>query len=108
VTITVARVLRALLDDPTGEHYGFDLMEKTGLGSGTVYPILGRLENGRWIDSYKENINPIIEKRPARRYYTLTTDGAIWARQALAELAMAITPVGGMVSPRIRPHGGFA
>ena len=36
-----ALVLQALLD---GHHHGFDIMDATGLPSGTVYPILRRLD----------------------------------------------------------------
>ncbi len=59
-----------------GHRYGFDLVEQTGLTSGTVYPALERLEGlgfarSRWED-------PAIareEKRPPRRYFEITADG---------------------------------
>ena len=41
LTYPTALVLQALLD---GYHHGFDVMEATGLPSGTVYPILRRLD----------------------------------------------------------------
>ena len=41
LTYPTALVLQALLD---GHHHGFDVMEATGLPSGTVYPILRRLD----------------------------------------------------------------
>jgi PadR family transcriptional regulator, regulatory protein PadR len=41
LTYPTALVLQALLD---GHHHGFDIMEVTGLPSGTVYPILRRLD----------------------------------------------------------------
>jgi PadR family transcriptional regulator PadR len=37
-----------------------------------------------WLSSRWEDIDPTIEGRPARRYYRLTPDGALQARQALA------------------------
>lgn len=91
VTVTVAKVIRGLLEDPTGEHYGFALMERTKLGSGTLYPILARLEAARWIESCREDIDPVAEKRPPRRYYRLTPDGLAYSRQALAELSAAVS-----------------
>ena len=41
ITYPIACVLQALA---SGFHYGFDIMEFTGLPSGTVYPILRRLD----------------------------------------------------------------
>jgi len=69
---TVA-VLRALAE---GARYGFDVMDSTGLASGTVYPILGRLERralvrARWEDPKL----PRAEGRPPRKYYSITPEG---------------------------------
>jgi PadR family transcriptional regulator PadR len=107
MTTNVARVLRALLTEPTGEHYGYDLMRETGLKSGNLYPILARLEAARWIEGHREAIDPGNAKRPIRRYYTFTPDGTVRARQAMADLHAAL----GMSSPtfgRVRPAGGAA
>jgi PadR family transcriptional regulator, regulatory protein PadR len=105
ITTNVARVLRALLDDPSGQHYGYAVMRATGLKSGALYPILARLETAEWIEGHREVLDEAEAGRPARRYYTLTTDGAVRARHALAELHQAI----GYTSP-VRPHpaGGVA
>ncbi|HKW26921.1 MAG TPA: PadR family transcriptional regulator [Terriglobales bacterium] len=59
----------------TAHDYGFDVMEVTGLPSGTVYPALRRLERDRLIVSRWEEL-PASIQRPARRYYTLTPEGA--------------------------------
>jgi DNA-binding PadR family transcriptional regulator len=106
ITANVGKVLRALLDKPAGEHYGYDLMRQTGLKSGNLYPILARLEAGRWIEGHHEAVNPSDAKRPPRRYYTLTKDGATRARHALAELhaALGVRPVPG----HVQPAGGAA
>lgn len=69
---TVA-TLRALAE---GVTYGFDVMEATGLSSGTVYPILARLERRRLVSSSWED--PSVHRdtgRPARKYYRLTDAG---------------------------------
>ena len=55
-----------------------------GLPSGTVHPILARLETVGWLESRWEEIDPRAEGRPARRYYHLTPDGIELARSALA------------------------
>jgi hypothetical protein len=77
-------VLRALLDDPARELYGVEVGAAAGLPSGTVHPILARLEGLRWVESRWEDINPRAEGRPARRYYRLTASGVESARAALA------------------------
>ena len=59
--------------------------EEAGLPSGTVHPILARLEGLRWVQSRWEDIDPKVAGRPARRYCRLTATGAQAARTALAE-----------------------
>ncbi|HKW00398.1 MAG TPA: PadR family transcriptional regulator [Vicinamibacterales bacterium] len=67
-----------------GYGYGFDIMDATGLPSGTVYPALRRMEAAGHISSRWEN--PALaqrEQRPARKYYELTRAG----HRALADAA---------------------
>ena len=85
MTLPTQFVLRALLADPQAELYGVEIGEAAGLPSGTVHPILARLEGLRWMQSRWEDIDPKVEGRPARRYYRLTAAGAQAARTALAE-----------------------
>jgi PadR family transcriptional regulator PadR len=105
ITANVAKVLRALLSDPTGEHYGYSLMRASALPSGNLYPILGRLEAAGWIEGHQEDIDPAVAGRRPRRYYCLTTEGAMQAPTALAELRAAITeqPVAKVAPPKVRP-----
>jgi PadR family transcriptional regulator PadR len=84
MTIPTQLVLRALLADPTREQYGVEIGTAAGLPSGTVHPILARLETVGWLTSRWEDINPRTEGRPARRYYQLTPDGLELAWAALA------------------------
>lgn len=85
MTVQTQLVLRVLLDEPTGERYGLELSELTGLPTGTVYPILARLERVGWVDSSWEDA-AVHESagRPRRRFYRLTTDGAAQAADAIA------------------------
>ncbi len=76
MTIPTQLVLRALLADPAQELYGVEIGTAAGLPSGTVHPILARLEGVGWLTSRWEEIDPRAEGRPARRYYQLTPDGA--------------------------------
>ena len=85
LTRPTAQVLAAL---GKGVRHGFDIIDATGLPSGTVYPILHRLEHANLVRAQWE---PVIrareEQRPPRRYYELTGAGA----KALAE-ALEIHP----------------
>jgi DNA-binding PadR family transcriptional regulator len=49
VTVPVAKVLAALLAEPGGEHYGVQLMQQAGVASGTLYPMLARLQAAGWL-----------------------------------------------------------
>jgi PadR family transcriptional regulator, regulatory protein PadR len=102
MTIPTQRVLEALLDDPRRELYGLELGEVAELRSGTVHPILARLEGVGWLTSRWEEIDPQVEGRPPRRYYRLTADGVLAARAALAR-AYRPSPV-----RRLRPQVGQA
>jgi PadR family transcriptional regulator PadR len=84
MTVQTQLVLQALLRDPARELYGLELSELTGLLPGTAYPILLRLEQEGWVTGRWEDIDPRVEKRPARRYYCLTASGATQAGAALA------------------------
>lgn len=84
MTLPTQLVLHAFLEDPAQELYGLEICAGAGLPSGTVHPILARLEGFRWLESRWEEIDPRQEGRPARRYYRLTTAGAEGARDALA------------------------
>jgi len=71
--ITTIQVLHAVA---SGTRYGFDIMDGTGLPSGTVYPALSRLERTGLLRAKWED--PRIareEKRPARKYYEITPEG---------------------------------
>ena len=76
-----------------GRQFGFDIMDATGLTSGTVYPALDRLETaGYLIEVGGEAAR--AEGRPARRYFTLTASGATALRAAL-EKYKALRPLAG-------------
>jgi DNA-binding PadR family transcriptional regulator len=84
MTIPTQQVLRFLLTDLSAERYGSEIGDAAGLASGTVHPILARLERLGWVSSRWEDIDPREEGRPARRYYRLSADGVALARDALA------------------------
>ncbi|WP_439427288.1 PadR family transcriptional regulator [Micromonospora sp. LA-10] len=86
LTIPVVKVLSALLAEPEAPRYGLDLMRLTGLPSGTLYPVLHRLQAAGWLAADWEDVDPVAAGRPARRYYRLTGEGVRSARLAVAEL----------------------
>ena len=99
MTLQTQLVLRALLEHPTREFYGLEICAAAGLASGTIHPILARLEGLGWLQSRWEEVDPAEQGRPRRRYYRLSPDGAEHARHALAT---ARTPLTGLL-PGLRP-----
>ncbi len=100
MTMATQLVLRSLLADPVAELYGSEIGDAAGLMSGTVHPILARLESAGWVESRWEDVDPQAAGRPARRYYRLTGAGAQSAR---TELARIPHPQPGRLAPRPEP-----
>lgn len=70
---TAALILKAL---SLGYCFGFEIMEITGLPSGTVYPALRRLERDELVESdWEPEAEATENARPARRYYRITKAG---------------------------------
>ncbi|HMV82221.1 MAG TPA: PadR family transcriptional regulator [Blastocatellia bacterium] len=79
LSYTTALILQALAN---GYQYGFDIIDVTGLPSGTVYPALRRFEDTGLVTSrWESDTVAESEQRSPRRYYELTKAG----HQALAE-----------------------
>ena len=96
--IGTVMVLHALA---RGHRYGFDLMEETGLSSGTVYPALDRLEaRGLARSSWEDAEVARSEKRPPRKYFEITGDGKTALIAALDRYrALAPIRIDGVVYP---------
>lgn len=81
-------ILQALAQ---GHRFGFDIMEVTGLPSGTIYPALRRLEALELVTSdWEKDLKARKEGRPRRRYYELTRAG----REQLSEAETRFHAVG--------------
>jgi DNA-binding PadR family transcriptional regulator len=104
MTKPVQLVLRVLLTEPTRETYGLQVCRAAGLPSGTIHPILARLEGLGWLESRWEDALPGEEGRPRRRSYYWSMDGAERARIALAQAATSTASLG----LGLRPTGGLA
>ena len=97
MTTAVAKILAAFLAAPDDDRYGLEIMRDTGLASGTLYPILVRLERAGWVTAAWEEIDPVAEGRPSRRYYRLTPHGVTTGRSELAALNAQLTRATGPV-----------
>jgi PadR family transcriptional regulator, regulatory protein PadR len=87
LTGPLERVLRVLTADPSAQHYGYDLMKAAKLPSGTLYPMLARLQQDGLVESEWETQREEAGGRPPRRYYRLTAEGLRVARLELAQAA---------------------
>lgn len=76
-----------MTSDLMGWWWGKQLSDKLSLKSGTIYPLLVRLEKAGWLESRWEEIDPSEEGRPRRRLYRLTGQGEQVANRALAEIS---------------------
>jgi DNA-binding PadR family transcriptional regulator len=81
LTFPTGLVLQAIA---RGCRYGFDIIDLTGLPSGTVYPALRRLEAAGCLRSeWESQTEANAEKRPPRCYYEITPAGAALLEQAV-------------------------
>jgi DNA-binding PadR family transcriptional regulator len=76
-------LLTAMLEAPRRWHYGYDLSKQTGLKSGTLYPLLMRLNKGGFLDSKWQE--PQQPGKPPRHAYRLTAQGLALARRLQSE-----------------------
>jgi DNA-binding PadR family transcriptional regulator len=79
------KLLKLMLDNPKQGRSGAEISKLTKLGSGTMYPLLQRLEIAKWIEGEWENVDPSEVRRPKRRLYKLTRSGQAAATKELAQ-----------------------
>jgi PadR family transcriptional regulator PadR len=89
LTQPTLKVLKFLLDKPREGRSGAEISRNTDVGSGTLYPMLARLEIAGWLESKWEVIDPREAGRPRRRFYKLTAIGQTLTQKALGELQVA-------------------
>jgi PadR family transcriptional regulator, regulatory protein PadR len=83
VTDATLDVLEVLLHGGA-ELYGLKITKAAGRATGSVFPILARLENCGWADSEWEAGDPAA-RGPRRRFYQLSPDGIVRAGELLAQ-----------------------
>ena len=89
MTRPTQEVLAALIGHAARDQHGADICAVTGLSSGTIYPVLARLEALQWVDSGWEQPSVHQQGWPRRRYYRLSPYGLAMARGALASARAA-------------------
>jgi len=93
ITYPSACVLQALAN---GRSFGMDIIEHTGLASGTVYPMLRRFERGGLVESTWETPDEAFgNRRPQRRNYRLTEAGRAALAQARQRYDQHVAVFGG-------------
>ncbi|WP_146687444.1 PadR family transcriptional regulator [Bradyrhizobium canariense] len=94
LTQQTLKVLGAMMAGRTSELSGADIAKVVQLPSGTLYPILYRLEEFGWLVSRWEVGDPASLGRPRRRYYRISAEGA----KRIRELVRELTPGDGRIA----------
>jgi PadR family transcriptional regulator, regulatory protein PadR len=84
MSLQTLKVLESFLENPAEQLSGADVQKRCGIASGTLYPILLRLESAGWFVSRWEAIDPSSAGRPRRRLYRLTPSGLAHAGAVFA------------------------
>lgn len=90
ISLQTLRALEVFLEKPADELSGADVQKRSGLASGTLYPILLRLESAGWFRSRWESIDPVAAGRPRRRLYRLTPSGLARASEIFASFGRGV------------------
>ena len=108
LTWATLKVFKVLLDDPARRHYGLEVGKAAGLPSGSIYPLLMRLEQAGWLTSDWEDVDPKAAGRPRRRLYQLTGRGAEIGQRALEQAQRDLAPGWGRAPGFPLPRGASA
>lgn len=85
LTTQTLKVLGTFLNPPNVELSGADIARDTKIFSGTLYPILMRLEDAKWLESRWEASDAREGGGPRRRLYRMTALGAKRTKIAFLE-----------------------
>ena len=93
ITEQTLKALGALVGSASEELSGAEIAKRTKQQSGTLYPILIRLEEAQWLESRWEDGDPRELGRPRRRLYRITALGERAFKDALAEISQVVGEV---------------
>ena len=85
ITVSFLKLFSIFIVHLSDEFTGEDICRRTEMQSGTVYPMLIKLEERGWLKARWENINPHVEGRPKRHYYGITKRGLKCGIKILAD-----------------------
>lgn len=91
LSLPALHALAVMLEDPTAQYWGLAIAKRIHVPTGTIYPILHRLESMGWLESALEEQDPSELGRPPRRLYRLTPTGIRSAREQLVSTQRALT-----------------
>lgn len=83
-------ILAVMIEGREDDLHGRLIGKRAGVSSGTLFPILARLESAGWISSREEDGDPADLGRPRQRIYKLTGLGETAAREEIARLAAVL------------------
>ena len=86
MSLPTLQVLGLFASGSREQRSGYEIASALKLGSGTLYPILARLETHGVLESEWEDVDPSQAGRPRRRYYRLTPYGAVFADEQMRAL----------------------
>ncbi|WP_089407119.1 helix-turn-helix transcriptional regulator [Granulicella rosea] len=90
ITAQTLSVLTLFLASADTGFAGADIARETGLRSGTLYPLLFRLERAGWLSSAWEDGIASEMGRPRRRTYLMTAQGRRQTQAICAQLSEMI------------------
>ncbi|MFD0479525.1 helix-turn-helix transcriptional regulator [Nonomuraea thailandensis] len=93
-------MLAVLSGDREREHYGLEIARSTRRPTGTVYPILSRLEEHGWVEG-RWDLSEHVPRGPRRRYYRVTDTGQAAAGRAISRRRPAPPVEPAPVLPRL-------
>jgi len=86
VNHTVVLVAQALMEKADEQQWGYDVAQRAGVNSNALYQVIRRFHERGWLEDGWEQVDP-AEKRPPRRYYTITPNGMARLGALLAHAA---------------------
>jgi len=82
--LTMQKVLRVFVQDPTAKLAADQIKSATDIGNG-LHPVLFHLEDVGWLQSVQEDLDPTNTWKPRRRLYGLTRKGLQEAQTVLSK-----------------------
>lgn len=92
LSLPALQALAVMLEDPTAQYWGLAIAKQIHVPTGTIYPILHRLEAMGWLESALEDQDPSDLARPPRRLYRLTPPGIRAAREQVVTAHRSLRP----------------